>query len=119
MSGQRSILIHISSDDIGDWQTALRNLANLVNDDSVETPPELMEVVVNGPGVRFLLADSPEAAKVARMAEAGVDIVACTNSLDRFGHATPDLAQGVGTVRAGVAEVVRAQQRDDIYLKLP
>ncbi|PSP65333.1 hypothetical protein BRC76_00130 [Halobacteriales archaeon QH_8_67_36] len=119
MSNHRSILVHVSTDDVGDWQMALRNLANLVNDDSVETPPELMEVVVNGSGVRFLLESSPEAAKVTRMAEAGVDIAACTNSLDRFGHAAQELATGVTTVRSGVAEVVRVQQRGDIYLKLP
>ncbi|MFC6756049.1 MULTISPECIES: DsrE family protein [Haloarcula] len=119
MSNQRSILVHVSTDDIGEWQMALRNLANLVNDDSVETPPELMEVVVNGPGVRFLLESSPEADKVTRMAEAGVEIAACANSLDRFDHAAHDLAAGVGTVRSGVAEVVRVQQRGDTYLKLP
>jgi len=119
MSSHRSILVHVSSDDIGDWRMALRNLVNLVNDDSVETPPELMQVVVNGPGVRFLLETGPEAAKVTRMAEAGVDIAACANSLDRFGHAAQDLATGVGTVRSGVAEVVRVQQRGDTYLKLP
>ncbi|MDS0257992.1 DsrE family protein [Haloarcula sp. S1CR25-12] len=119
MSSHSSILVHVSADDIGDWQMALRNLANLVNDDSVETPPELMEVVVNGPGVRFLLGTSPEAAKVTRMAEAGVEIAACANSLDRFGHAPQELATGVTTVRSGVAEVVRVQQRGDTYLKLP
>jgi methionyl-tRNA synthetase len=34
MSSHRSILVHVSTDDVGDWQMALRNLANLVNDDS-------------------------------------------------------------------------------------
>ncbi|MDS0281214.1 DsrE family protein [Haloarcula onubensis] len=119
MSSHRSILVHISSDDVSDWQMALRNLANLVNDGSVETPPELMEVVVNGPGVRFLLETSPEAAKVSQMAEAGVEITACANSLSRFDHAEQELATGVGTVQSGVAEVVRVQQRGDTYLKLP
>ncbi|WP_262175825.1 DsrE family protein [Haloarcula laminariae] len=119
MGSHCSILVHISSDDIGDWRMALRNLVNLVNDDSIETPPELMEVVVNGPGVRFLLETSPEAAEVTRMAKSGVEISACTNSLDRFGHAAQDLATGVTTVQSGVAEVVRVQQRGDTYLKLP
>ncbi len=84
MSSHRSILVHISTDDISDWQMALRNLA-----------------------------------KVTRMAEAGVELAACTNSLDRFGHATAALATGVSAVRSGVAEVVRAQQQADTYLKLP
>lgn len=72
----------ISTDDISDWQMALRNLV-----------------------------------KVTRMA--GVELAACTNSLDRFGHAPEALATGVSAVRSGVAEVVRAQQQADTYLKLP
>jgi intracellular sulfur oxidation DsrE/DsrF family protein len=53
------------------------------------------------------------------MAEAGVDITACSNSLDRFGYSAANLAPGVTTVPAGVTELVRAQQRGDTYLKLP
>ncbi len=119
MSNQQAIVIHISSGSVDDWQMALRNLANLVNDDSVSTPPELIHVVVNGQAVRFLLSSSPEAEKVTQMAEAGVDITACSNSLDRFGHAAVDLAPGVGTVPSGVAAAVRAQQGGSAYLKLP
>lgn len=119
MSTQPSIVIHVSSQDSRDWAMALRNLVNLVNDDSVETPPELIQMVVNGHAVRYLLANSPEAEKVTRMAEAGVDITACSNSLDRFGYSSADLAAGVTTVPAGVSELVRAQQRGNTYLKLP
>jgi intracellular sulfur oxidation DsrE/DsrF family protein len=119
MSTQQSIVVHISSGSADDWGMALRNLVNLVNDDSVSTPPELIHVVVNGQAVRYLLASSPEAEKVTRMAEAGVDITACSNSLDRFGYAAVDLAQGVGTVPSGVAAAVRAQQGGSAYLKLP
>ena len=119
MGTQPSIVIHISSQDSRDWAMAVRNLVNLVNDDAAETPPELMQVVVNGHAVRYLLDGSPEAEKVTRMAEAGVDITACSNSLDRFGYSAAALAPGVTTVPAGVTELVRAQQRGDTYLKLP
>ena len=119
MSTQQSIVVHISTGSADDWRMALRNLVNLVNDDSVTTPPESIQVVVNGQAVRFLLAAGPEAGKVTRMAESGVDILACSNSLDRFGHAAVDLAKGVGTVPSGVAAVVRAQQGGSAYLKLP
>ena len=119
MSAQESIVVHVSSQDTRDWQMAVRNLVNLVNDDAVATSPELMQVVVNGHAVRYLLATSPESERVTAMAEAGVDIRACENSLERFGYDPENLADGVGTVPSGVAEVVRVQQRGNTYLKLP
>lgn len=119
MNSGHGIVIHITSGESSDWQMALRNLVNLVQDDSVSTPPDSMQVVVNGDAVRFLLASASEAAKVTQMAEAGVQITACANSLDRFAHAPEDLADGVTVIQSGVAEVVRLQQRGATYLKLP
>jgi intracellular sulfur oxidation DsrE/DsrF family protein len=119
MSTSQGIVIHVTSGESGDFETALRNLVNLVQEESVSTPPEKMQVVVNGRAVRFLLATAPEAAKLTRMADSGVRIGACANSLDRFGYAPEDLADGVATIPSGVAEVARAQQHGATYLKLP
>ncbi|WP_302080680.1 DsrE family protein [Salinibaculum rarum] len=119
MSNPDGIVIHVTSGESEDWQTALRNLRNLAQDNSVSTPPELIRVVVNGPAVRFLLAGAPEASRIARMVEAGVQIRACSNSLERFGYATDEVVEGVETVQSGVAQAVRLQQRGSAYLKLP
>jgi intracellular sulfur oxidation DsrE/DsrF family protein len=119
MSGQQGVVIHFTSGRTGDWHTALRNVSNLYGDDSVAIAPELMDVVVNGEAVRFLLSTSPEAARITRMAEAGIHIKACANSLNRFGYASENLAEGVETVPSGVAEAVRLQQGGTAYLKLP
>jgi len=116
MSTQQSIVVHISGQDSRDWEMAVRDL---VNDDSVETPPESMQVVVNGHAVCCLFATSPENERVTQMAEERVTIAACGNSLERFGYSSADLASGVTTIPSGVAEVARAQQRGDTYLKLP
>jgi intracellular sulfur oxidation DsrE/DsrF family protein len=40
-------------------------------------------------------------------------------SLTRLGYAPENLADGVQTIRSGVAEVARIQQQGDTYLKLP
>jgi intracellular sulfur oxidation DsrE/DsrF family protein len=119
MSLQDGIIIHVTTGEIDGWQTALRNLRNLVQDESVPTPPARIEVVVNGPAVRFLLASSPDSSKVSQVLEAGVGIGVCSNSLARFGHDPDDLVDGVRTVSSGVAEVVRMQAADNSYLKLP
>ncbi|SEW25694.1 DsrE family protein [Halobacterium jilantaiense] len=119
MNAPHGVVVHVTSDEASDWQTALRNLANLVRDDTVELRPEQIQLVVNGPAVRFLLATSPEAPSVRRMAEAGVVLKVCGNSLERFDHDEADLAEGVDAIGSGVAEVVRAQQHGANYLKLP
>lgn len=119
MSSRPSVVVHVSTDAIDDWQMALRNLANLVRDESVPTPPDAMQLVVNGPGVRFLLESSPESAKLSQMVSAGVSVDVCSNSLERFGHDPENLAEGVTTVESGVATVLAAQQSGQSYLKLP
>lgn len=119
MNAPHGVVVHVTSDQASDWQMALRNLANLVREDAVETRPEQIQLVVNGPAVRFLLSSSPEAPKVEQMAEAGVVLKVCGNSLQRFDHDPDELADGVQVIGSGVAEVLRAQQHGANYLKLP
>jgi intracellular sulfur oxidation DsrE/DsrF family protein len=119
MNAPHGVVVHVTTDEASGWQMALRNLANLVRDDAVETRPEQIQVVVNGPAVRFLLASAPEAASVTRMAEAGVAVKVCGNSLERFDHDADDFADGVEVIGSGVAEVLRAQQHGAHVLKLP
>lgn len=120
MSGHiDGVVAHVTSGDANDWQQALRNLSNLHSDESVPITPELITVVVNGEAVRFLRAEEPDADQVARIVESGVRILACTNSLERFGFSTDELVAGVETVDSGVAEVTRLQWHGNGYLKLP
>jgi intracellular sulfur oxidation DsrE/DsrF family protein len=53
------------------------------------------------------------------MTKVGVTASVCSNSLQRFDHDATDHAVGVETVPSGVTEVIRAQEREDAYLKLP
>jgi len=119
MSAPSGIVIHITSGDSDDWEMALRNILNLAREESVAVPPELMQVVVNGEAVKFLLSSATASAEITQMTEAGVEIGACSNSLDRFGYDPSELTGGVQTVQSGVAEVVRAQKKGYTYLKLP
>lgn len=119
MADTEDIVVHITSGETEDWQMALRNLQKLATNESVSTPPESMHVVVNGDAVRFLLAATPEGDRIPQMAEAGVEIEACANSLERLGFSPAELAEGVTITGSGVAEVVRLQQRGYTYLKLP
>jgi intracellular sulfur oxidation DsrE/DsrF family protein len=113
------VVVHVTSGDEGDWAQALRNLSNLYQNESVPVPPSRITVVVNGHAVRFLLARSPDADQIERIASAGVHVDACRNSLDRLGYDPENLATGVETIPSGVAEVVRLQWNGHGYLKLP
>jgi len=119
MNATHNLVVHITTDEIQGWQTALRNLQNVVQDRSVSTPPDRIAVVVNGPAVRFLLTSSPESPNLTKMVEAGVTLNVCENSLARFDHDPNDLTEGVTVVPSGVAAVVSAQQDGSTYLKLP
>lgn len=119
MEGQHGVVVHVTTGEVRDWQRALRNLRNLVADESVPTPARRMTVVVNGPAARFLLASSPESSKLRRIVEAGVAVRACSTSLDRLGHDRDEVVEGAELVDSGVAEVVRAQNHGNSYLKLP
>lgn len=119
MSTAPDVVIHVTSDRISDWKRALTNVRNLYQDESIHTPPTAITLVVNGEAVRFLLEHSVEANTLTRMAEAGITIDACGNSLDRFGHDPDTLAPGVSVVPSGVAEAVRLQGRGVSYLRLP
>jgi intracellular sulfur oxidation DsrE/DsrF family protein len=119
MSTSEPVVVHITSDDTGNWEMALRNLVNLVRGDAVGTSAADVEVVVNGPAVQFFMRSGPEAAKIRQMIDAGVEVAVCSNSLSRFGYDASSLVAGAEVVPSGVAEVVRAQQAGKNYLKLP
>ena len=94
MSTQTGIVAHVTTEKVGGWQTALRNVWNLVQDESVTTPPARITVVVNGHAVRFLLSSSPGASKLSQVVDAGVTVNACSSSLARFGYDPADLVRG-------------------------
>jgi hypothetical protein len=121
MSGRRidGIVIHITSGDANDWQQALRNLSNLYDDESVPVSPDLITVVVNGGAVRFLQADEPDADQLAEIADSGVRILACRESLAHVGVDAEDLLAGIEMVDSGAAEAARLQFHGNGYLKLP
>jgi intracellular sulfur oxidation DsrE/DsrF family protein len=119
MGSNQGIVVHITSGESSDWEMALRNLLNLAQSETMSTPADRIWVVVNGEPVRFLLESAKGASEITEMAEAGVQIGACSNSLDRFGHDPADLTDGVSTVDSGVAEVARLQRQGNAYLKLP
>jgi intracellular sulfur oxidation DsrE/DsrF family protein len=93
---------------------ALRNVANLLADDTVD--PEVA-VVVNAGGLGHVLADAPTADRVRELLEAGVEVCVCRNTLGGSDHAAGDLVDGAVLVSSGMGELTRKQAAGYAYIR--
>jgi hypothetical protein len=109
-------LIHLTSDDAGDFEHAMRCALLLARHDDL--PHENVTLLVHRRGARIVLPDSPHADAVADLLDAGVTVTVgatCLDALDRPHEALP----GVRLVPSGVSEVVRRQSAGYHYVKVP
>ena len=69
------------------------------------------EIVVFGPAVKFLTADSEEAPLVQKMLDEGMKVIACGRSMTTDNVKKDDLAQGVIVVQYGAVHIVNRQKQ--------
>jgi intracellular sulfur oxidation DsrE/DsrF family protein len=81
-------------------------------------PGASIEVVVQGPGVRLLTADSLVSEAITHTRQLDVEILACANSMRSAGLDAEDFAAGVGTVPAAVAHLAGRQWQGWAYVRL-
>lgn len=113
-------VFHVSGGDPADQRHALRNVVNLLADDSVSGPDDDVVLVANGGAVGlFLSTTTPARDTVADLQDAGVDLYACGNSLRRLDALDADLLPGVERVSSGVGTLASLQQDGFGYLKVP
>lgn len=108
------VVVHLDEAVEGKHAAVLRNVSNLLEDLGPDTPVEL---VTHGDGVGVCLRDSPEAEAVQALLRRGVSIVACENTLRGKGISRDELAPGVGSVPAGIGELVRRQRAGWSYIR--
>jgi intracellular sulfur oxidation DsrE/DsrF family protein len=108
-------VFHVSSADSEIQQRAVSNVGNLLSDDSMDVTD--VALVANGPGIDLLLADSNQRGGVESLAERGVALEACGNTLRGRGLSADDLLDGVERVSSGVGELVRLQDQGYAYLR--
>jgi intracellular sulfur oxidation DsrE/DsrF family protein len=115
MAADLQVVVQVSDADQGKWNLALNNAHNLQADlgkDKVD-----VEIVVYGPGIGMLKADSLVANRVLDAEAAGVKVVACENTLRAQKIDKDDMVAGVGYVPAGVVEIARRQKQGWAYLR--
>jgi intracellular sulfur oxidation DsrE/DsrF family protein len=109
------MVIQVSDNDPGKWNLALNNAKNVQKDlgkDNVE-----LEIVAYGPGINMLKADSEVANRVSDAVDAGVQVVACQNTMHGMKLTRDDMNAKVGYVPAGVVEIMKRQQQGYAYLR--
>ncbi|WP_455375569.1 DsrE family protein [Kaarinaea lacus] len=112
------IVIQVSTDDARTQKIALNNAVNvqkLYGMDNVA-----IEVVAYGPGLGILTTKSKEADRVKSLAMQNIKFSACGNTMAKIEKKTgkkPQLTEGVGTVKAGVARIMALQEQGYSYLR--
>jgi hypothetical protein len=98
----------------------LANVRNHLRDD----PTAKIVVIANGGGIDFLLRDAadkngaPFAPALEELARQGVSFKVCRNTLTGRKLTDAAVADDVGVVQAGVAEIARLQAREGyVYIK--
>lgn len=108
-------VLQVSDADPHKWNLALNNARN-VQDDLGKEAVEL-EIVVYGPGIGMLKADSPVAKRIADALAGGIKVVACENTMRAQKLARTDMLPSIGYVPAGVVELIKKQQQGYAYIR--
>jgi Uncharacterized conserved protein len=109
-------VFHLSTDDTDKVSELLGNLKNLKEDETVEV--KHISVVINGDGVLTLLGGSEASSFFEDQIESGVELKACSNSVQGRDINPENLVDGVETVSSGVGEVNRLQEDGFNYIKI-
>jgi hypothetical protein len=109
------LVFQVTEDDGRKWLAILVNIRNI----QAELGPGNVAValVAIGPGLGMLKADSVVANELQDALKAGVEFVACGNSMQAQHVDREDLVDGVAVTKAGYVEIMKRQQQGWTYLR--
>ena len=112
------MVIQVSTNDELTQKIALNNAVNLQKLYGMDNVT--IEIVAYGPGLGLLTKKSKEADRVKSLAMQNITFSACGNTMAKVEKKTgkkPQLVEGVGTVKAGVARIMALQEEGYAYLR--
>ena len=112
---REKVVFQISDGDPKKWNLALNNVKNVqeaLGKDKVE-----IELVVYGPGIDMLKAESSAGNRVNDAIADGVKVVACENTMAAQKLTKADMLKSIGYVPAGVIELIKRQQQGYAYIR--
>jgi len=108
VDGRVPVVFHVTSGDPSYWNQSLNNAANFQN--AMGMDKVFIEIVVNGPGINMLKAESKVEPRVTGALTNGVKIVACEQTMKALKLTKADMIPGIGYVPGGIVEVVERQR---------
>jgi len=114
-AAKERLVMQVSDGDSGKWNLALNNAKNLqqaYGADKID-----IEIVTYGPGVNMLKLDSVVANRVDEAKQAGVNIVACQNTMKNMKLTEADMLPNTSYVPAGVVEIIKKQREGYAYIR--
>lgn len=115
---KHKLVIQVSTDDPRTQTIAMNNAVNLQKLYGVDNVD--IEIVGYGPGLSMLTAKSDNAGRVKSLAVQDIKFSACMNTMNKVKKKKgkmPKLAEGVGTVQAGVARIMELQEKGYSYIR--
>jgi hypothetical protein len=114
-AAKNRVVIQVSDNDPGKWNLALNNAKNLQADLGAANVE--IEIVAYGPGLNMVKAGSAVSNRIDESVMAGLNIVACENTMANQKVTKEQILPGVNYVGAGVVEIMRRQQQGWSYLR--
>lgn len=107
------VVLHVNETE--KWPVAIANVSNLIKD--VGEDQVRAALLANGVAVEVLRPGNELVVPLGQLAEQGVEVLACRNSLRSLGIAEGELPGFVQVVPAGITELVRRQQEGWAYVR--
>lgn len=114
-SERYKVVLQVSDADPGKWNLALNNARNIQEDlgkDNVD-----IEIVVYGPGLPMLKAESKITARLAEALDRSIALLACENTMQNTKVTKADMYGGIGYVKAGVVHIMQRQRDGWAYVR--
>ena len=112
---KHKLVVQMSDPDPMRWNLALNNAQNVQGTLGKENVD--IEVVVYGPGIGMLKADTVVAQRVDEALQRGVKVVACEVTMRGQKLTKADMLPNVGYVASGVVELMDKQQHGYAYVR--
>ncbi len=112
---KEKVLFQVSDNDPAKWNLALNNAKNVQQ--AIGTDKSEVEIVVYGPGINMLKADSSVGNRVEEAKKAGVNIVACGNTMKGMKLTDADMLPDTKVVPGGVLEIMKQQKAGYAYIR--
>jgi intracellular sulfur oxidation DsrE/DsrF family protein len=109
------VVFQVSDGDAAKWNLALNNAKNV--QDELGASNVDIEIVAYGPGIGMLKAEATTSNRVTDAIKAGIQIVACENTMTNQKLTKADMTADIGYVPAGVVELMKRQREGWAYIR--